>query len=269
MKRLRSGISVLAVALLLAGAEACFGQLAAPNAGGVSMGHIHLTVPDVQKQAGIWELLGAEEKSSGRLRLYSLPGIDILLREGQPAAPSSATSVNHIGFSIRDYAAYKAKLESIGAKLVFDNEKDGQMIADLPGGVRLEFLTDASQERPIAFHHVHLAAADQGAVRDWYLKAFSAQAGERRGLPSALVPGGRIDVMGYRGERPRPSKGAAIDHIGFEVADMDAFAARMKRLGIEFDRPPARIEAIGLTVAFITDPVGTYIEVTEGLDDIK
>jgi extradiol dioxygenase family protein len=82
------------------------------------------------------------------------------------------------------------------------------------------------------------------------------------------VPGGRVDIMGARGDAPRGSRGAAIDHIGFEVADMSAFAARAESLGIAFDREPQRVESIGLAIAFLTDPVGTYVEVTEGLGDL-
>ena len=34
-----------------------------------------------------------------------------------------------------------------------------------------------------------------------------------------------------------------------------------------FDRPYQEIEALGLAIAFFTDPWGTYIELTEGLDE--
>jgi Predicted dioxygenase of extradiol dioxygenase family len=76
-------------------------------------------------------------------------------------------------------------------------------------------------------------------------------------------------VIAARGATPKPSQGAAIDHIGFEVTDMNAFAAKMERLGIKFDRPPERRDDINLTIAFITDPVGTYIEITQGLADVE
>jgi hypothetical protein len=87
-------------------------------------------------------------------------------------------------------------------------------------------------------------------------------------LPSALVPGGRVDFLPAR-EAPRASRGAAIDHIGFEVADLAALAAHLKERGVAFDREPQRIDAINLSIAFITDPAGVYIELTEGLDDVR
>lgn len=244
-------------------------QLPPPSAAGVSTGHIHLTVPDTARHGEIWRQLGGVEKSSGTLSVLEFPGIYVLLTEGEPRAPSTDTSANHFGFSVRDYAAYRAKLEAVGASFFYENAEDGQILADLPDGVRIEILTDSTQDAPIVFHHMHLSTDDVMGLRDWYAATFSAETGERRGLPSVLVPGGRVDFLPAQGGAPQASRGSAIDHIGFEVADMDAFAARMAELGIAFDFGPRRIDAIGLTIAFITDPAGTYIEITEGLADIE
>lgn len=264
----RTSIRLAAALALLAATLPGVAQLPAPNAAGVSTGHVHLTVPDTARHADIWRRLGAETERAGSLELLAFPGMYVLLTEGEPSAPSTETSANHIGFSVRDYADYKRRLEAIGAEIFYDSPDDGQILADLPDGVRIEILADEAQSEPIVFHHVHLVAADTAALRDWYTEVFDAAPGERRGLPSAIVPGGRVDVMDARGEAPQGSRGAAIDHIGFEVADMSAFAARMEALGVAFDLEPTRVESIGLTVAFLTDPVGTYVEVTEGLADL-
>ncbi|MDR2212013.1 MAG: VOC family protein [Pseudomonadales bacterium] len=244
-------------------------ELAPPNADGISIGHTHLIVPDLAKHREIWKSFGATEASSGTLQLLRFPGMDILLREGQPSAPSGETSANHIAFSVPDYSAIKATLDAIGVTYVLDNPDPGQILADLPDGVRIEFLVNPEQQEPVVFHHIHLAAVDQPALRDWYVNVFGAEIGERNGMPSALIPGGRVDFIAARGGDPKPSQGAAIDHIGFEVADLNTFATKLESLNIPFNRPPQRVDAINLTIAFITDPVGTYIELTEGLDDVK
>lgn len=243
-------------------------QLPAPNAAGIGTGHVHLTVPDTARHVDIWRQLGAEVERAGPLELLAFPGLYLLLAEGQPAAPSIETSANHIGFTVRDYADYKRRLARVEARVFYDNAEDGQILADLPDGVRVEILTDAGQREPIVFHHVHLTAQDPTALRDWYTNVFGAEPGERRGLPSAIVPGGRVDILNARGAPPRGTRGAAIDHIGFEVADMSAFAARLATLGVTFELGPTRVDSIGLTIAFLTDPVGTYIELTEGLADL-
>jgi catechol 2,3-dioxygenase-like lactoylglutathione lyase family enzyme len=257
----------LSAALLLSGLAQA--QLAAPNASGISAGHTHLIVPDVAKHREIWKSLGAVEKSSGRLQLLGFPGMYILLREGTPLLPSIQTSANHIGFSVNSYADIKRKLDAIGVTYAVDNEAGNQVIADLSDGLRLEFAIDTAQAEPIVFHHTHLAALDGAALQKWYVDVFGAEVGERRGLPSAVIPGGRVDILPARDTAPAGTQGAAIDHIGFEVTDMAAFKAKMDSMGIPFARAPERRDDINLTIAFITDPVGTYIEITEGLDDAK
>ncbi len=267
----KTGIAVVLSIVMSASAAPAFAQLPTPNEAGVSTGHIHFTVPDPAKHLAMWTAFGGKAGSSGPLNYVLFPGMYILATEGAAEVPSIQTSANHIGFSVKDYADYRARLLAAGATFFFESEENGQILADLPDGIRVEILTDKEQAEPIIFHHMHLAAADTMALREWYLNVFGAEAGERRGLPSALVPGGRVDVMGAGANAPAPrgSKGGALDHIGFEVADMDAFAKHLDSLGIKFDSEPRRIDAIGLTIAFLTDPVGTYIEVTEGLAAIK
>ena len=242
-------------------------QLPATNASGVSTGHIHLRVPDTDRHREIWTTLGATEAGAGPLSLLQFPGMYFLLTEGEPGVPSGQTTANHVGFSVQSYDDIHAKLDSVGATFTVENAETGQILAVLPDGVGVEMQQVEGLGSPIEFHHIHLAAADQEGVRDWYVEAFGAEVGERRGMPSAIVPGGRVDVMGGRGGPPMPTRGNAIDHIGFEVDDMDAFVAHMADIGVEFDSPPREIGAIGLTIAFITDPAGTYIEITEGMGD--
>lgn len=260
----------LASTLLLGLAIPVCAQLPAPNESGVSTGHVHYMVPDPDAHLAMWESLGGRAGSAGPLEYITFPGIHILVSEARESPLASIrTTANHIGFSVQDYPRYRAMLLELGAETFYENEDDGQILADLPDGVRVEILTDPQQQEPIVFHHMHVVAEETEALRDWYGQVFGAEPGERRGLPSALVPGGRVDIMGIMGEAPQPSQAGVLHHIGFEVADMDAFAAHLDELDIEFDIAPRRIDSIGLTIAFVTDPAGTYIEVTEGLSGIQ
>ena len=56
-------------------------------------------------------------------------------------------------------------------------------------------------------------------------------------------------------------------HIGFEFEDLEAFCKELEARGIKFQVPFRDIPAIGLKVAFITDPDGTFIELTQGYDN--
>jgi hypothetical protein len=55
-----------------------------------------------------------------------------------------------------------------------------------------------------------------------------------------------------------------LDHIGFEVRNLEAFCRLLESRGIEFDQAYRRLPN-GFALAFLTDPWGTRIELTEGL----
>jgi predicted enzyme related to lactoylglutathione lyase len=52
------------------------------------------------------------------------------------------------------------------------------------------------------------------------------------------------------------------------VKGLEAFVKKLEAQGIKFDRPYTPVPALGISIAFITDPWGTYIELTEGLDKV-
>ena len=72
------------------------------------------------------------------------------------------------------------------------------------------------------------------------------------------------------GVKRGPTKGHLIDHIGFEVKDLDALYAKLKAQGVEFEGPVAQSTNVRhLKTAFLTDPWGVRIELTEGLAPAK
>jgi catechol 2,3-dioxygenase-like lactoylglutathione lyase family enzyme len=79
------------------------------------------------------------------------------------------------------------------------------------------------------------------------------------------VPGINLSFNGSRAERV-PTQGRAIDHIGFEVDNLEAFCEMLEARGITFQVPYTEIASIELAIAFFTDPSGVRIELTEGFD---
>ena len=138
-------------------AQLSFAQLAAPNDAGVSMGHIHLTVPDPDAQIKVWvDVLGATASKDGFLNLVKLPGIFIIVTKADATEGSEGSTANHIGFLVKDYAALKAKLAAANIPTVFDIEKNKQIMVTFPDKVRVEFNEDPSINAPVVFHHIHL-----------------------------------------------------------------------------------------------------------------
>ena len=65
------------------------------------------------------------------------------------------------------------------------------------------------------------------------------------------------------------TKGRSLDHIGFEIKDLDALVKKLDAQGIKLDSAVRRLPDSTVKVAFLTDPWGTYIELTEGLAAVR
>src|SRR5207245_10553198 len=129
-----------------------FAQLAAPNDSGISIGHIHLLVRDIEAQKKVWiEGLGAQVTKTGTLEMLRLPGVFIILTKGEPTAGSDGSTVNHVGFQVKDLAAIKERLAAVNVQV-----PNGIPIATFPDGVRVEFIEDKTITSPVVMHHLHL-----------------------------------------------------------------------------------------------------------------
>jgi catechol 2,3-dioxygenase-like lactoylglutathione lyase family enzyme len=65
------------------------------------------------------------------------------------------------------------------------------------------------------------------------------------------------------------TQGRALDHIGFEVKNLEEFCKKLEASGIKLATPYRKVEAVNLGLAFVTDPWGTSIELNEGLDKVN
>ena len=78
-------------------------QLPAPNASGVSSGHMHMMVRDPEVHKKIWvETLGAQVVTSGTLEMLKLPGIFLILGKAETTEGSEGSSVDHFSFRAKD-----------------------------------------------------------------------------------------------------------------------------------------------------------------------
>ena len=253
--------------LIAASAAPLFAQLAAPNADGVSIGHVHLVVLDPEAQKKLFVgVLGAQVTHTGSLELLRFPGLFVVLGKARnpPTGGSDGSTVNHFGFAVKSYADTKAKLAGANIPFVMDSPDRKQLIAEFPEKVRVEFTEDSSLTTPIAFHHMHLAATDPEKLRDWYVKTFGGTAGKRGEYLSAVFPGGEVDFRKVD-TAPAPTKGRSLDHIGFEIKGLEAFCKKLEGEGVTFDTTYRAMPQLGgLQLAYVLDPEGTRIELTEG-----
>jgi catechol 2,3-dioxygenase-like lactoylglutathione lyase family enzyme len=238
-------------------------QLPAPNSAGVSAGHIHMTVADPTVHKKIWvDVLGAQVVNSRALELLKLPGIFLVLRKAEPAGGSEGSTVDHFSFRAKDLLAIKAKLTAAGIPLVRDDA--AEIVAIFPDKVKVEFYAAPTTAVPLEHFHVHFYAPDPDALRAWYVKHFGAAMPTPANANAAGVPGMTFSFR-KTDKAQAATKGRSLDHIGFEVKDLEAFCKKLAADGITFEAPLRDVPAIGLKIVFLVDPAGTRIELTEGL----
>src|SRR5215510_6870607 len=93
-------------AVLVSWAGPSQAQLVEPNQVGVRMGHVHLTVRDVEAHKQFWiGVMGGTLVKNGPLELIQFPGVYVMLRQGEPSAPPAGSIVNHFGFIVKDMPA--------------------------------------------------------------------------------------------------------------------------------------------------------------------
>ena len=256
-------LPILLLAVLLISAAPVRAQLPAPNAAGVSAGHMHLMVRDPAVHKKVWvDALGAQVVTSGTLEMLKLPGIFVILGRADRADGSEGSTVDHFAFRAKDLPATKAKLVAAGVPIVRDDP--AEIVAMFPDKVKVEFYAAPTLAVPLEHFHVHFYAADPDSLRAWYVKYFGAAMPTPTDANAAGVPGMAFSFR--KTDAPQaPTKGRSFDHIGFEVKGLEEFCKKLAADGIAFDSPFRDVPGIGLKIAFIIDPAGTRIELTEGL----
>jgi catechol 2,3-dioxygenase-like lactoylglutathione lyase family enzyme len=270
MKKL---ILLLSLALLIP-ARASQAQVVAGNEAGVSMGHVHFLVTDVEPWKKFWTAMGGVPAKLGPNDVFKFPGVLILVRKSDTnSGPSVGSVVGHIGFHVPNTNEAMARWKAAGLKTEA-GQNPGQGFVWAPDDVtRVEILEDKTQTVPIAFHHVHFYVADAAGssnvleMQSWYAKMFGAKPGKRGQFDAADLPG--VNLTFTKSDTPTvTTRGRNLDHIGFEIKDLEAFCKKAEANGVKFDMPYTKRPDLGIALAFITDPWGTYIELNEGLDKL-
>ncbi|MCB9384499.1 MAG: VOC family protein [Bryobacterales bacterium] len=275
---------VLLAALALSAAIPASAQLPPPSAGRIVMGHHHFNVSDVEAQKHFWvDLLGAEAISLGKMTVIKVPNGLIALTPKAPTGGSRGTTINHVGFQVPDVKATVAKLKAAGVPIVTKQEVAGGRATDdvfytqtqdtflafvlAPDDIKVELMQNPKVDGPIVNHHTHFAAPDVPAMQKWYADMFGAKPMVRGQFQAADLPGVNLTFSPAVGGEVG-TKGRAIDHTGFEVRGLEQFCKELEAKGVKFDIPFREVPALGLKIAFLTDPWGTYLELTEGLDKL-
>jgi catechol 2,3-dioxygenase-like lactoylglutathione lyase family enzyme len=250
-------------------AGAAWAQPYAPNEAGVTMGHWHLNSRDVEANKKIFLGMGGTEGGPGPLQRVTFPGVVVILNQQAGAPPATGGTVgsvvNHVGFIVQNVQESVAKWKAAGVPVEpGNNGRLDQAYVTTPDGLRIEILENKNQNVPIRHEHVHFFLPEAAIAQSqaWYGKIFGAKATMRNNAPVADVPGAQLR-FNKADAAQAPTKGRILDHIGFDVTDLQGFIKKLEANGVKLDRPYAKNEQSGAALAFITDPWGTYIELNE------
>ena len=259
-------------------------QLSPPNAAGVAMGHLHYHVKDVDANRRFWIALGGQAARLGATEVVKFPGVLIVLTPNPASGGTNGSVVNHVAFRVQSFA----KVEEAGFKVQRLAQFPGVGSINTPEGERIELFensatnltftldsgqTDPVADRhnrplpiPIAFHHIHLYVPEGAdvAAKAWYVRMFGGVPGKRSNYQAADFPGINMNFSGQATVQA-PTRGRMLDHIGFEIRGLEAFSRQLEARGVKLDVPYAK-GPNGVASVFLTDPWGTSIELTEGLN---
>lgn len=263
-------------------------QLAAAKDGPIVYGHHHLNVTNIDEHKKFWvNTLGGKSVKIGTSpnEIVMFPNVLVFLRQQAPTGGTKGTTVNHLAFAVANLRQTVDKAKAAGYRIVtreeagaYDDVKDDiaynkeqktySAFVMGPDEVKVQLFEIKAQTTPIALHHIHFAGQQAAEMKDWYVKTFGAKPGRRGSFEAVDLPGVNLSfspatapVVGTRGR--------VVDHIGFEVKDLEAFCRKLEGMGIKLDRPYTKVAALNIAIAFILDPWGTYIELTEGLDKVS
>src|SRR5438045_3727099 len=228
-------VAALAITICALTASRAAAQLAAPNATGAAIGHVHINASDVDAQVRFWTAAGGKIVQREKLTMVQFPGIYVLVRKQDSSGGTAGSTVNHFGFSVRDFDGSVARWKAAG--LTWEpgrSSPDGQGFLVAPDNVRVEIFENRAQSAPIQMNHIHLNVTDVMQAQQWYVQHFGGVAGKRGRWDVANVPGTEI-TLGKVDKLQAPSDGRAVDHIGFEVKNIDAFVAKLRAAGLKTD----------------------------------
>jgi catechol 2,3-dioxygenase-like lactoylglutathione lyase family enzyme len=259
--------------------------------GPVIYGHHHFNTTDMAAQRKFFvDTLGGTSAKIGTnmVEVIEFPNVFLFFRPTQkPTGGTIGSTVNHVGFSVPDLKPVVARLKASGYKMITsDSVAPTVKITDDiaaanpttniafvlgPEDVKVELVEVKAQTAPIQLHHVHFFGQQQAEMQAWYAKTFGAAAltpVPGQAFVQATLPG--VTLSFSPSATPTvATEGRALDHIGFEVKNLEAFTKKLEAEGVTLTVPYREVPALGIAIAFIKDPWGTNIEMTEGLAKIR
>src|SRR3974390_3255542 len=269
---MRIAISAL-VPLLSCAVTPALAQLVSHPDAPIRIGHYHLNVTSIEAHKKFWaDTLGGRAIKFGGIDVIEFPDAFIFLHPQKPTGPTRGTAFDHIGFAVPNVPAMAMKLAAAGYQETTGREPKpgepppaasgtsavyGRFAYFLgPDGVKIELVTsdqksgDQKDAPPIVAHHIHFINKQYVEMQQWYMKAFNAtlRPGQTDFFIGADLPGVGYSLNFFRWEGDQSithvhTAGRAVDHVGFEVKNLDTFCEALEAKGVKFIRPYKKRDA--------------------------
>ncbi len=124
---------------------------------------------------------------------------------------------------------------------------------------------------PMRFLHTSLTVGSLDRSLAFYTEVLGLEFERRRPIPEnhaeiAFVrdpaSGARIELTYWEGKE-RIDPGEQLDHLAFEVPDLDAFLAAARARGVRVAKEPYSLQGGSGRIAFLLDPDDVWIELLE------
>lgn len=273
MMRLAAALCFL---LSTAAAPALAQPVAYPaNEMGVTMGHWHLNSKDPEANKKFFVALGGRVIKRGEAEVVLFPGVVVFLQRGQggpgPTGGTNGTVVNHVGFVVRNVQDSLARWKAAGIQPEpSPTGRLDQAYINTPDGLRIEILEDKNMPWAIRNEHIHFSAteAELPKMQAWYAKEFGGYAWTRNNGPVVELPG--VQLRFAKADKAQaPTAGHTLDHICFDVKNLEAFLKKLQADGVKIERPINKNAQTGAALAFVSDPWGTMIELNDRPEPIQ
>ena len=244
------------------------GQLPAPSAAGVSAGHDIMIVQDLDGANRFWNALGGQPAQLGTLKLTKLPGVLYLMRMGDNKGGTEGSSVEYVGYKVKSLKDTLAKMNAAGFKPMPGATKTRAFLLT-PDAIKVRLAEDRKLSTPVAADMIQMDVPNVAEAQAWYQKWFGAKLVKEGHETYADIPGHRI-LFAEAKTPVAGTRGRAFDRIGLEIKNLEDFCKKLDGGGIKLDgKGYNKAKNMDLAVCLITDPFGTYIEMSEGLAAVK
>ena len=240
--------------------------------------HVHITTSSPAKGVEWYAEHMDCEPLADRDDAADCDGVELVFMPQPTTGGSQGTGVNHISFSYPDLAAKMAELEAVGVRgsgVRLQRFDDGSMVRDVPGLFRIAFIFDpwgtriqlVEDDEYLGFHHIQLSAIDPEETLAFYRDVMGGEPASLRGMLDGLRFDNTWLLIDAHPEdsTPATTRGRAIDHLGFMVADLGVAADEMRAQGVVFTQEPLVPEngRTSARQAFVAGPDNVRIEVVE------